>query len=290
MFRRVLIFLFLIKNKLRNDRVFRYWLIHHYGFDILKDPFAQRIVKATIQDGMITQEINNLRFTYNHDTDIGRQLFYENSFEAAEIKYIAEVLSGKKDPVIIDVGANIGLHSISWCKANPGAIAYSLEPSKSTFQLLSKNIRDNDLSKRIFPVGKAASDSSGTVDFHQSTDDAYSSLLRTDRKEVKETYPVEVTTIDGLIANQGINHLDMIKIDVEGLEDNVIEGSMKSLSIFKPDLLVEIVNTTEKADKTINKLIAMGYKAYVFINGEVKPFTLYNQRFYNYYFTFNHGK
>lgn len=287
MFKRVLIFLFLIKNKLKTDRVFRYWLIHHFGFSVLKDSYAQRLVKATIQDGIVTQKINGLYFSYNYNTDIGRQLFYEGSFEEDEIVYLSEVLRKKESPVVIDVGANIGIHSISWCKANIHTIVYAIEPSKSTFQLLEKNIRDNDLTKRIFPLEKAAAAYPGTVNFYQSEDDAYSSLMNTKRKAVKEIYPVEVTTIDELIINQKINRVDLIKIDVEGLEESVIDGAMKSIMTLKPDLLVEILNINSNAEQTVNKLIRGGYKVYVFTEGTFKPFTSYNNRSYNYYFTTN---
>jgi FkbM family methyltransferase len=53
-------------------------------------------------------------------------------------------------------------------------------------------------------------------------------------------YPVPVTTLDGLVAEAGLQRLDFIKIDVEGAELHVLRGGTRSIESFRPAMLIEI--------------------------------------------------
>lgn len=97
-------------------------------------------------------------------------------------------------------------------------------------------------------------------------------------------------TIDSIIEQLNIKSISLIKIDVEGYETEVIEGALKSLNTFKPDLFVEIFggeSTNQKPQETINLIQSLGYAAYVLIDGIPKVFELHSDKYYNYYFTFN---
>jgi hypothetical protein len=67
----------------------------------------------------------------------------------------------------------------------------------------------------------------------------------------------ELITVDSL----GLSACRLIKIDVEGMEADVLEGAEKTIASFQPYLFVEN-NTLDKASRTIEVIVGMGYRAY----------------------------
>ncbi|TRZ83777.1 FkbM family methyltransferase, partial [bacterium] len=64
----------------------------------------------------------------------------------------------KPESVILDCGANIGLFSLWAYHSSPSSLIYSFEPTKSTFEILEKNIKENKLDKNIYPFNVALGD------------------------------------------------------------------------------------------------------------------------------------
>jgi FkbM family methyltransferase len=227
--------------------------------------------------------------SYNINTDIGASLFLNGNFELKEIEFFSKKLSQIKTPTIIDVGSNIGLHSISWARDIHDAKIISIEPSPITSELLKKNINANKLSKKITVVTKAISNKQGNLDFYHCEDDAYSSLKDTKRKKVKKIFKIEVDTLDNIVDQLKLSKVDFIKIDVEGFDSEVIEGGVKTINFYKPDIFIEIYkgsNSNSEPYKTINMLLKIGYYAYVFSKGKVIKYEgVHSDSLYNYYFT-----
>jgi len=233
--------------------------------------------------------LNDFKFDFN--TVIGKCLFYTGSFELSEIQYFSGVLRKLDEhPVVLDIGANIGVHCISWAKAHENAIVYAFEPSESSMAMLRSNIDSNLLKSRVIPIQKAVSNASGEADFYICSDNAFSGLKDTKRVEVLETQVVPVTTIDSFIEKNTIEKVTFIKIDVEGFETEVVGGGRKTLERFRPDLFIEIYGGTDanpSPEKTIMLLQDMGYSAYVFSDGVMYPYKAHSDSLYNYYFTMN---
>jgi hypothetical protein len=99
----------------------------------------------------ITDRIGAVTLCYRVRTDIGRSLYRTGSFEAAEIALIARILRAGPAgaPAILDVGANIGVHSIALCSLFPDARVVAFEPAAGTRRVLERNIRDNGFAERI---------------------------------------------------------------------------------------------------------------------------------------------
>lgn len=243
--------------------------------------------RYTARGGSVVTDIE-FNLTYDISTDIGRLLFLNRSFENEEITFISELLAKRGSCTVIDVGANIGWHTISWAKACPLINLCAFEPSRNTVKYLKENIALNGVSKQVSVFEQAVSEECGMQYFYDCSDNAYSSLKDTKRKAVKERYEVKVTTIDDFVASSGITNLQFIKIDVEGFETEVLKGALKTLSGLKPDLFVEIyqgANSNEDPAKTISMLTDLGYKAYIFHKGQLLPFRSHNDKLYNYFFT-----
>ncbi len=225
---------------------------------------------------------------YELNTDIGYYLFYKGKFEDEEINYISNKLKNIHSPILFDIGANIGLHSVAWSKdINNNGKIFAFEPSKNTRKILVKNIEANNKKDIISVIPKAVSNECGTSTFFDSKDNAYSSLKDTKRKPINDEYEIETITLDQFIKENLIEKIDIMKIDVEGFETEVIEGSRESLILLKPDIFVEIyegVNSNINAELTINKLKVLGYVPYLLKNGVLTEFEKHDDEEYNYYF------
>lgn len=232
------------------------------------------------------------RLIYNRNTYIGNEFFNGRIFEKSEISFLTEKLQKAKNPVFIDIGANIGLHTIYLCKNCPSLKTISFEPSPNTFKVLSANIKWNGLTNSTL-LNLALSDKSAVADFYETADDAFNSLKDTGRKTVKEITQVKVSRFDDINEINNLPNITLIKIDVEGFENEVLDGAVTVINKFKPDLFVEIYkgeNSNLNPDHTIQKIISLGYNAFVFNSeGTLLPFVSHDDAFANYYFTFKNN-
>ena len=144
--------------------------------------------------------------------------------------------------LIFDVGANIGIISQNAYKAFPRAKIYSFEPVSTTFRELEKNtLQYRD---RIFPVQLGFYTESKRMPIHiiSSTgvhSSGANSLINQSRdhkkvhghldlKEVGEEV-IELTTMDSFVKCHTIDKIDILKIDVEGVEKEVLLGGIETL-------------------------------------------------------------
>ncbi len=222
------------------------------------------------------------RLYYDTKTDVGNKILYVGNFERAELSIINKII--KEDSVIFDIGANIGTHSVPMAlKAKYGKI-FSFEPAKQTYQFLLKNISKI---KNIYPVLLAISDRSGTATFHNASDNAYSGINITGKKPIVDTENVITISIDDFIDLQKISKLDFVKIDVEGHEQQVINGATKTLQKLRPVILIEICEDLKNGvnpQKLIKQIIDFKYKAYTISGWNIVSYTNTNSKDYNYLF------
>lgn len=230
-----------------------------------------------------------LNMSYELKTDIGNNLYYKGEFERREIDFLLDISKLKRKQVVFDIGANIGVHSITLAKKNNEVKVYSFEPSAYTRKILEFNLKINNLKNQITVIPYAISDHLGKAKFYQTIDNAYSSLKDTKRKNVTDTFEVNLMTIDEFVKTENIGKVDLIKIDVEGSENEVVLGGINTLSRLKPEIFIEIyqgINSNRDPGATINFLRDIGYEAYVLIDGKKTPFKEHSDKFYNYYFSF----
>ena len=224
---------------------------------------------------------------YDPGSEIGASLFATGAFEEADIRFVERLIRPSSTPTILDVGANIGLHSIRWIDAFPDGECFAFEPSRATAEILRRNVALNGLDERVEVIEQALADTAGERTFFSASDDAYSSLRDTRRKTITETYPVDVTTVDAFVEARSLTKVDLIKIDVEGLEGQVLQGAEHTLEALRPNLFVEIYGgeaSNPDPEGTISFVTGRGYRAFVLEDGVATPFTSHSDRRYNYYF------
>jgi len=187
----------------------------------------------------------------------------------------------------MDIGANIGLHSLRAAGGESIGSVFAFEPGRATFAMLERNIARNGLSGKIRAYPQAIGAASGRAEFHFCADDAYSSLKPDRRRPVQQTYEVSVTTVDQWVQREALARLDLVKIDVEGSEAEVIAGAQETLARYRPELMVEVYQGAREnfsAEGLVRKICAQGYDAFVLVAGKPVPFARHDDAHFNYHF------
>ncbi len=154
--------------------------------------------------------------------------FVIEGFEKDEEEFIKKFL--KPGDIFLDIGANIGLHSIfAGNIVGQNGHVYAFEPTPITFQRLTENIKLNKLEKIVTPVNKGISSEDGSLNLNYSEDghDAWNSFTELQHINLSNSVEVEVCSLDNIIKHLNMDEtkISLIKIDVEGWEMNVLKGA-----------------------------------------------------------------
>ncbi|MCC5832282.1 MAG: FkbM family methyltransferase [Chlamydiales bacterium] len=148
---------------------------------------------------------------------------------SGEQAFLKRFISPLNNPVIFDVGANIGKWSLMALEANSSAQVYAFEPHKTAFAQLRRLAQ-----VKSYNVACGALIGQGTLfDRNDLPTSTHASLDRKiiDRLNVAISEQVtEILTLDSVIEKEKIESIDLLKIDVEGHEYEVLLGVKEALS------------------------------------------------------------
>jgi FkbM family methyltransferase len=140
-------------------------------------------------------------------------------------------LTYRPEPVIFDVGANVGKWSARLCAAKPAAKVFIFEPSPACLERIAdRPLLQNSI---IIPAAVGAQPGKALLHFSQPTDGSASLHLREDSFFEDRTYSqieVDVVTIDGVIKDQQLEFVDFLKMDIEGHELFALLGAKTALA------------------------------------------------------------
>lgn len=155
------------------------------------------------------------------------------------------------EPVIFDVGANIGQSIALFRKAFPQGIIHSFEPNPETFATLRQNWgHDQAVSLHSLALNSTA----GAVPFFVTNVSEASSLLLPHPKLVRlssgnkydsRKIEVEGVTLDRFCLEKGVATIDVLKLDVQGSELEVLKGAERLLGQEAIALLYVEMNFAE---------------------------------------------
>lgn len=221
--------------------------------------------------------IDKSRFLYPLDSGIGHMLYCGN-FEVKEINFIRRTL--RPGDIVLDIGANGGIYSIiaSKCVGSTGHV-YAFEPSSREVELLQRNIEQNSL-KNVTIIERAVGDNTTDVRFAIAKDGGLNALVdnkRPDQKIEKWEY-VPMISIDEFMNEFSLDHIDFIKVDVEGAEHLVFKGakkllkSRKAITILFEASNVNAVNYGYTVNDLFKQLLEWGLELYYLDkNGGLQP-------------------
>jgi len=189
------------------------------------------------------------------------QILYNGMYEEKTVQLIKSLL--KEGDCFVDIGSHVGLYSLEGSRivGSSGKI-FAFEPNPKTFNRLLLNIQLNN-TKNIYPMLMAVSNKNGVVTMDLPPGGNWgitrSSHLGSDNCFI--TLSVRLDTL--FISDLKINKIDVIKMDVEGLELSVLEGLMESNIIFPRNIIFEYIpNSFSHAYDAAMYLINKGYDLY----------------------------
>jgi FkbM family methyltransferase len=140
---------------------------------------------------------------------------------------------------LIDCGSNFGFYSFFTASLSKDNFVLSVEASPSTIQEFKLNLSLNRF-ENVKLINKAVSNKNNEIrKFYESENDWESSIMETGFK-TKTVTNISTTNVDTIMENYPLNNKKLIiKIDVEGLDLNVIDGSIKTVQSFAPLIIIE---------------------------------------------------
>ena len=143
----------------------------------------------------------------------------------------------KTPEIIIDAGANIGLASIYFSNKFPDAKIIAIEPEESNLELLRKNVAPYN---NIVPVSAALWSENTKIDLVDPGLGKWGFMTLAHKDEAeshgKILMNVQGITLNTIMKEHGIDHIDILKTDIEGAEREVFQDS--SSWIEKVDALI----------------------------------------------------
>jgi len=202
---------------------------------------------------------------------IQNQLFFQGYFEHKETRILGRLL--KPGMTVLDVGANIGWHSlIAASKVGSSGRVISFEPVSATYGHLIENLRINNCGNvEAHEIG--LSNDSRNIDIYsvEKNNDGSNSIFPSASSQLLQKIAVREGA--ALLRASGVLRVDFCKIDVEGAEIEVLDGLDEYLS----NGLIKIImielneralrNAGRSGRELVEKLLNLGYKITDIKNG-----------------------
>lgn len=173
--------------------------------------------KVTI--GLTNKQDINITYDEHSARYIGEVL------QRGEYQFIKDELKDKKDLVIVDIGANIGTFSLY--VYDIAKTIYSIEPFKEINTMLEQTVKDNKLDKiKVFSMAIGPFTGKGLMGRNEPVSAGGSSLSKlsyVENSKLPGTTAVDVMTLNDFCDKQGIDHIDVLKIDCEGGELDIMQ-------------------------------------------------------------------
>lgn len=164
--------------------------------------------------------------------------------------------------VFADVGANIGIHTLFMARVlAPDSPLLAFEPHPKTVRQLQANLRMNKAT-HVRVVNAAVGDTEGEgLLFELKRSNAGQNTLLGAPDHAGESVRVPVRRLDHVLQEQGIERLDVIKIDVEGAEDRVLTPVLQHAprSLWPGHVMLEVDKRVLWADDIEARLRDAGY-------------------------------
>jgi len=250
-------------------KIFRYGITSSYGNDSTNSPDKnyQKMLKKKNRAYQIfnslTQHLKNHKNSFFIEVNFKNFRFFIRPLILSDIimtteawePYVKTIFDTKKNDVIIDVGAHIGTYAIPKAKeVGKGGRVIAVEPHPDNVKILKKNIEINDLTN-VDLIPKAANSNNEILDLNLSSDPMLSTI---GKNNDGSTIKVQSIKLDSLLMDLSLEKVDWLKIDAEGYELKVLEGSQSIIEKFSPKIIIETRNEHEDSMKKF--LEGYGYK------------------------------
>jgi len=194
--------------------------------------------------------------------------FRADTFFSKEPETIEWIEKFRSDKVFWDIGANVGIYSL-YAGLNPNLSIFAFEPASNNFNLLNQNVKINKMDNNVSALSVAFSDKTQMSTFYMSdleTGSAHHSFgepVNQFGEELAYQYKQSMIaySIDDFLATFDVPFPNYIKIDVDGIEHQIILGAQKTLSDERlSSILIELDTGRDDYPQTIEIIESSGFK------------------------------
>ncbi|GLZ39322.1 FkbM family methyltransferase [Actinokineospora sp. NBRC 105648] len=228
--------------------------------------------RRALPDGTVLTELNPHETDYVHD-----EIFVERVYAAPL----------PAAPVVLDVGANIGLFSLYVARERPAARVYAFEPAPEAYAALVANVADHDLPVTCLPWAVGGHTGPGTMTVYphaavfsslagdrsadraairaaiatavadsadpattDSADEAGAVVdqLADDRMAGARTVPIEVVALADILDRLAEPRVDLLKVDAEGAEVAILGSLRQRHWAVVERIILEVHQSADLAD------------------------------------------
>jgi FkbM family methyltransferase len=153
---------------------------------------------------------------------------------------VSKVCQGVREPLIFDVGANVGDYSLMVRELVPAATVFAFEPSGAVYQELERRLAAAGQAANVKAFNLGFSDTKREVALHSYTADGNEASLLSSidlrlptqvvAVEAVATEQIDVDTLDHFCEAHDVTQIHFLKLDVEGHELAILQGAQRLLA------------------------------------------------------------
>ena len=209
-------------------------------------------------DYAFSKDFYGLKYKGNLNNNIDANVFFYGAFEKPLLFFLRDTLNALKTEtpkaIFMDIGANVGHHSIFLSKFASQVLAF--EPYPKVNMQFKQQIAHNNISNiQIFETG--LSDRRETLNYYAPTgnNEGIGSFDESSISKGNTSYgKLELQEGDQVIESDSWKNIKLIKIDVEGFEKKVIKGLSRTIEEERPVIVCEITYGQQLSFVSIEEL------------------------------------
>ena len=228
----------------------------------------------TASDEVFERPFFGMIYRGNFNTFIDWCVFYFGAYTKQELVVMQDFLEPKRDPVVIDVGANVGHHTLfALTKAKH---VHSFEPFPPVAERLVEKLKINHIRNVTFHnvgLGDVSEFLEYTPPYTNNTGTGSFCAKPGEGESIK----LRVCVADDYFRDVGITKVDFIQMDIEGFEQNALRGLRTTLHTQRPICFVEWTQVDKSSElRSGADFFPPDYEFYEF--SENNPFMIFFQR------------
>jgi len=167
----------------------------------------------------------------------------------------------RRGDIVLDGGAHIGVFSRTAIAAG-AKLVVAIEPSPKNLECLRRNLASEIADGRAIIVPEGVWHEAGKLPFHMDPENSAGNTLLVSESHRPMTIEVPLTTIDHLVSRLKLERVDFIKLDIEGAEQNALQGGRGAISKYHPRMAICAYHTTTDAQKVpeVARAVWSGYR------------------------------
>jgi FkbM family methyltransferase len=189
--------------------------------------------------------------------------------------------------VVVDVGAYTGIFTLVSAKVNPDVHVHAFEIVPAVHGMLIENAVRNGVEGRVTGHLAGVGRPGGSITVPEGSGGSALPDFYSTRLHFEEGSKVELVALDSLVDEIPAGSRVLMKIDVEGSEDEVLEFGQGFLGAFGPDILCEILDGVADAASVERSLSPHGYRYFLVREHDLeeRPHIVPDPRFRDWLFT-----